>query len=188
MTWCRAAEQNPPLTTRRALMLNCKVSRAGPASGTPCAGGPGRQREWWAQQDLNLRPPPCERGALATELCAHRNREYSTLFSAHQAEGSPGRGVADRRGVGCAGGSRITIAVSIAPVVCCVRHAASRFAFDKERLRSYNRFFASQGAGIRAARCRSAAIPETKGTLVQLPRRNLTSSEESSSHACIPRC
>ena len=30
----------------------------------------GTQRRWWAMQDLNLRPLPCEGSALATELIA----------------------------------------------------------------------------------------------------------------------
>ena len=30
----------------------------------------GNQSVWWAMEDLNLRPPRCERGALTTELTA----------------------------------------------------------------------------------------------------------------------
>ena len=39
-------------------------------------------RIWWAQQDLNLRPLPCEGSALAAEPCAHLWLKYTTTAAA----------------------------------------------------------------------------------------------------------
>ncbi len=41
---------------------------------------------WWAEQDLNLRPPACEAGALTTEPSAHLDEPslYKKIWWARQ--------------------------------------------------------------------------------------------------------
>src|SRR5512146_1105964 len=47
-------------------------------------GGAGKERIWWTARDSNPRPPHCERGALPTELAAHKQVHCSTAWSGRE--------------------------------------------------------------------------------------------------------
>ena len=75
--------------------------------------------EWWAMEDLNLRPPRCERGALTTELTAPA-RLSGKYYSRRRAGGPAQLGEREWGRAGLSGG-RVWIVLAHIGRLCKAR-------------------------------------------------------------------
>ena len=76
--WCRGRDLNPHVHKGHCALNAARLPFRHLGQVEPdWSRATARRSVWWAMEDLNLRPPRCERGALTTELTARRFPLYN---------------------------------------------------------------------------------------------------------------